>query len=70
MSLVTEVETPSKRSVWVDPDFRRLWRASTISLFGTNVGEFALPLLAILTLSASPSELGLLRGAQFLPFSC
>ncbi len=32
------------------------------------MGELALPLLAIITLSASASELGLLRTAQFLPF--
>ncbi|HEX9644563.1 MAG TPA: MFS transporter [Acidimicrobiia bacterium] len=69
MTLVTKVSAEtSRRSVWADPDFRRLWRASTISLFGTNVGELALPLLAILTLAASPLQLGLLRGAQFLPF--
>jgi Major Facilitator Superfamily len=39
-----------------------------VSSFGSEVAELALPLLALLTLSASPAEVGLLRVAQFLPF--
>jgi predicted MFS family arabinose efflux permease len=39
-----------------------------VSVLGSEIGELALPLLAIITLSASPSEVGLLRSAQFLPF--
>jgi predicted MFS family arabinose efflux permease len=55
-------------SAWSNPNFRRLWLASTVSSFGSEVAELALPLLALLTLSASPAEVGLLRVAQFLPF--
>lgn len=55
-------------AAWAVPDFRRLWRASAVSVLGSEMGELALPLLAIITLSASPSEVGLLRSAQFLPF--
>ena len=55
-------------SAWSNRSFRRLWTASTVSSFGSEVAELALPLLALLTLSASASELGLLRVAQFLPF--
>ena len=39
-----------------------------MSSFGSEVAELALPLLALLTLSASAAEVGLLRVAQFLPF--
>src|SRR5262245_53680044 len=53
---------------WDNPEFRRLWRSSTLSTFGSQTSEFAMPLLAIVTLTASPSQLGILRGAQFLPF--
>jgi MFS family permease len=51
-----------------DRNFRRLWFGSTVSWFGSEVGEFALPLLAIVTLAASAAEVGALRTAQFLPF--
>ncbi len=53
---------------WRSTQFRRVWTASAVSLFGTEVSELALPLLALVTLSASPAELGVLRAAQFLPF--
>lgn len=53
---------------WTNPNFRRLWAASTVSTFGSEVAELALPLLAIVTLSAGAAELGLLRVAQFAPF--
>lgn len=56
------------RRAWAVADFRRLWRASAASVLGSEIGELALPLLAIITLSASPTEVGLLRSAQFLPF--
>jgi Transmembrane secretion effector len=53
---------------WRNKDYRRLWRASAISMFGSEIGELALPLLAIITLSASAAEVGALRAAQFVPF--
>jgi hypothetical protein len=55
-------------SAWRIPNFRRLWVGSTVSWFGSEIGELALPLLAIITLSASAAEVGVLRAAQFLPF--
>ena len=39
-----------------------------MSGFGAEIAELALPLLALLSLSASASEVGFLRVAQFLPF--
>jgi MFS family permease len=55
-------------SAWRVANFRRLWFGSTVSWFGSEIGELALPLLAIITLSASAAEVGILRAAQFLPF--
>jgi MFS family permease len=55
-------------TAWANPNFRRFWRGSAISTFGSEVGELALPLLAIVTLSATAADVGLLRMAQFLPF--
>lgn len=64
----TTVDVSTTRSAWGNRDFRRLWFGSTVSWFGSEIGELALPLLAIVTLRASPDQLGILRGAQFLPF--
>jgi MFS family permease len=54
-------------SLWRDADFLKLWAGQTISLAGSMVGGFALPLVAVLTLGASPLQLGLLRTADILP---
>ncbi|MBM7784939.1 MFS transporter [Tenggerimyces flavus] len=53
---------------WTDRNFRRLWVGSSASWFGAEIGELAIPLLALITLAATPAELGLLRTMQFLPF--
>ena len=42
--------------LWRHPDFLKLWAGHTISLGGSLIGRFALPLVAILTLDASPAE--------------
>jgi MFS family permease len=60
--------TVQRTGVWANRNFRRLWLASTVSSFGSEVAELALPLLALITLSASAAEVGLVRVAQFLPF--
>ena len=66
---MTEVTgEPTSQRVWSNRSFRRLWVASTVSSFGSEVAELALPLLALVTLSASATEVSLLRVAQFLPF--
>jgi len=50
-------------------DFRRLWLASVISQFGTQVSFLAVPLAAIKILNASPLQLGILNALDFLPFA-
>ncbi len=55
-------------TAWSDRNFRRLWVGSSASWFGAEIGELAIPLLALITLSATPGEMGLLRTMQFLPF--
>ena len=49
-------------------DFAKLWAGQTISLFGSQVTELALPLTAILTLRATPGQVGLLNALKFIPF--
>ena len=54
--------------LWRHPDFLRLWSAQTISQFGSQVSQLALPLAAILVLDASAFEVALLGTVEFLPF--
>ncbi len=54
--------------LWRHPDFLKLWGAETVSQFGTQISQLALPLLAILVLDASAFEVGALVTVQFLPF--
>jgi MFS family permease len=50
------------------PDFTRLWIGQTLSQLGSQVTLVALPLLAISTLDASTLQVGLLAGAETVPF--
>lgn len=48
-------------------DFRWLWAGETVSLLGSQVTLLALPLTAVLTLHASPFQMGLLAVAGSVP---
>ena len=61
------IATP-RRSLFRKPDFARLWTAATVSLFGTQVTQIAIPFIAAVLLGASPGEVGLLVTVDFLPF--
>jgi MFS family permease len=52
----------------VHPNFARLWTAATVSLFGTQVSQIAIPFIATILLRSSPGEVGLLTTIEFLPF--
>jgi MFS family permease len=54
--------------LWREGDFVKFWSAATVSLVGDAVTRLALPLIAIVLLEATPFEVGVLGGAQFLPF--
>lgn len=54
--------------LWGNPDFLKFWGGETVSQFGANVTTLALPLTAVLTLRATPQQLGTLQASQFLPF--
>jgi MFS family permease len=55
-------------NLWRQPDFMRLWLSATIDLFGGQVVDLALPSLAILWLKATPAQVGLLIGLEFVGF--
>lgn len=54
-------------AVWRNLNFRRYWYGHSVSQFGDRVTELALPLIAVLTLDASPGQLGVLTAATWLP---
>ena len=54
--------------LWLHRDFRSLWAAETISVFGTGISQLALPLVAVITLDASAFEVALLGVIEFAPF--
>ena len=59
----------SNRSLLAHRDFRLLLFGQTTSQFGTQVSGVAFPLLAVLTLHATPLELGLVTASSTLAFA-
>jgi MFS family permease len=55
-------------SLWRNAAFLRLWGAESVSLFGSQITNLALPLAAALLLDASPKQMGALLAAENLPF--
>jgi hypothetical protein len=44
---------PRRDGVFANHDFRKLWAGENVSLIGTQVTQFALPLVAVITLRAT-----------------
>jgi MFS family permease len=53
--------------LWRHPDFLRLWGAQIASAFGSRITRTALPIIAILSLAATPTEVSVLSAASVLP---
>ena len=58
----------SSPNLFRHPDFAKLWTASTISLFGTQISLIAIPVVAVLFLRVAPLQVALLGTLEFLPF--
>ncbi|HEX5824998.1 MAG TPA: MFS transporter [Candidatus Limnocylindrales bacterium] len=63
-----DAPTAPRRSLFRHPNYARLWTAATVSLFGTQVSQIAIPFFAAVILNASPGQVGLLVTIEFLPF--
>jgi MFS family permease len=59
---------PRRGGLWHHLDFRRLWIGETVSQFGTQVSQLALPLVAILIVHATTFEVGLLTALEMAAF--
>src|SRR5918994_237335 len=53
--------------IWRQRRFVRFWLGESISMIGSSVTDFALPLVAVITLQVTPSEMGLLRAVGAAP---
>ncbi|MDF6045871.1 MFS transporter [Streptomyces sp. JH14] len=69
-SVTTEQETgpAPRRSLWRNPDFTKLWVGQTASLFAAQISTLAIPLTAVLALSATSQQVGLLTSVINLPY--
>jgi MFS family permease len=54
-------------SVLRNHDFVKLWAGETLSLIGTQITQFTLPLIAVLTLKADVFQVGLLNASRTAP---
>ena len=57
------------RGLWRSPDFRKLWVSLTVTSFGAQITNLALPLTAALLLHATPLQMGILIALETLPFA-
>lgn len=67
MAKMPKVASPATTTLWRHPDFVKLWSGQTVSKFGSHITGVALPLTAVLTLSATPAQMGVLAALGSLP---
>ena len=60
------VRNPFASVLWRNSAFRRVWAASTVSVFGSLVTRIALPLVAILVLGVGSVEMSILRSLDLV----
>lgn len=64
-----ELRHPARAlSLWRHRDFVRLWAGQTVSVFGSQVTQLAVPFAAVLTLHATAFQMGLLSAAGMAPW--
>ena len=67
MSSIFRGRLAPRSGLWLNRDFLNLWCGESISHFGNQIWALAIPLIAVLTLDASPFAVGLLTAAGQLP---
>ena len=60
---------PRSDSLWRHADFLKLWIGQSVSLVGSRVTQFALPLTAALVLGVSPEQMGVLSAVLYAPYA-
>jgi len=64
----SETAEAAPENLWHNQDFLKFWAGETLSLFGTQVTNLALPLTAVLIFKASAQAVGLLKFLQLAPY--
>lgn len=59
---------PARTSLWRHGGFLRLWGGQTASQFGSQLGNLAIPVLAVQVLAASEFEIGVLNALETAAF--
>lgn len=62
-----EAQAEATGGLLANRDFVKLWAGETVSLIGTQVTQFTMPLVALLTLNATVLEVGVLNALRFVP---
>ncbi len=57
------------RGLWRSPEFLKLWTSMTVTSFGAQITNLALPLTAAVMLAATPMQMGVLVALETLPFA-
>lgn len=60
-------DTVPRPRIWQQPDFLKFWLADLISQLGTQITFLGLPLIAVVTLGASPVAVSMLQTVEWLP---
>jgi MFS family permease len=63
--VTTQAETST---LWHHPDFLKLWAGQTLAQFGAQIARVALPIVAVILLNASATQMGILSSLSQLPF--
>jgi MFS family permease len=59
---------PAKTSLWRDRNFTTFWAGQALGQFGAQLGQLALPVLAVTLLQASEFQVGVLNAAGMAAF--
>jgi MFS family permease len=55
-------------TLWRHADFVKLWAGQTLAMFGAQITRTVLPLVAVIVLDASATDMGILSSLSQLPF--
>jgi MFS family permease len=69
MSRIQALLRRNFRGLWRNPEFMKLWTSLTITSFGAQITNLALPLTAAVLLHATPMQMGVLVALETLPFA-
>jgi MFS family permease len=69
MSRIRALLRRNFHGLWRNPEFMKLWTSLTITSFGAQITNLALPLTAAVLLHATPMQMGVLVALETLPFA-